>query len=279
MSRSLTLIGAPSGAGACGVGQERAPAPLREAGLIEALDRAGVAVTDFGDGPVVPWRPDRDNPMAQNVDAVVDVVRTTADRVTDAVSDRTTVVLVLGGDCTVGIGTVAGAHRAFEDVGLLYFDLHSDLNTPASGRDGSARLDGARPHAGDRWNRSAVGSGGRVDAVAGPRSHRPVRSRSIQSTRFERSQIAVFTRKTWAWAAVTGAHAFALAGVLWGMVAVAAGRGPHTQLNDTYHRVMVVLLATGLILRLTPLGRASLGRERGSSRREQGASHRRGTEQ
>jgi hypothetical protein len=67
---------------------------------------------------------------------------------------------------------------------------------------------------------------------------------------------AVFTRKTWAWAAVTGAHAVALAGVLWGMVAVAAGRGPHTQLNDTYHRVMVVVLGAGLILLLTRLGRA-----------------------
>jgi hypothetical protein len=74
---------------------------------------------------------------------------------------------------------------------------------------------------------------------------------------------AVFTQRSWAWAAVTGAHAVALAGVLWGMVAVAAGRGPQTQLNDTYHRVMVVLLAANLILLLTPLGRASLARERG----------------
>ena len=74
--------------------------------------------------------------------------------------------------------------------------------------------------------------------------------------------LAVLARKTWAWAAVTGAHAVALAGVLWGMVAVAAGRGPHTQLNDTYHRVMVVLLAATLLLLLTPLGRTLLGRER-----------------
>jgi hypothetical protein len=74
--------------------------------------------------------------------------------------------------------------------------------------------------------------------------------------------LAVFARRTRAWAAVTGAHAVALAGVLWGMVAVAAGRGPHTQLNDTYHRVMVVLLAATLLLLLTPLGRTSLGRKR-----------------
>ena len=64
---------------------------------------------------------------------------------------------------------------------------------------------------------------------------------------------AVFAGTTRAWAAVTGAHAVALAGVLWGMVAIAAGRGPHTQLNDTYHRVTVVLLGATLILLLTPM--------------------------
>jgi hypothetical protein len=69
---------------------------------------------------------------------------------------------------------------------------------------------------------------------------------------------AVLTRRTWAWAAATGTHAVALAGVLWGMVAIAAGRGPHTQLNDTYHRVMVVVLGAGLILLLTRPGRTLL---------------------
>jgi arginase len=188
MSRSLTLIGAPSGAGACGVGQERAPAALREAGLIEALDRAGVALTDFGDGPVVPWRPDRDNPTAQNVDAVVDMVRTTADRVTDLASDRT-VMLVMGGDCTVGIGTVAGAQRAFGHVGLLYFDLHSDLNTPASGRDGALdwmglahmlAIDGTDPRLAAAGGQTPLLDPGRIVLFGHDRS---------QSTRFERSQI------------------------------------------------------------------------------------------
>lgn len=69
---------------------------------------------------------------------------------------------------------------------------------------------------------------------------------------------SVLTRRTWAWAAATVAHAVALAGVLWGMIAIAAGRGPHTQLNDTFHRVMAVVLAAGLILLLTRRGRAAL---------------------
>ncbi|MGH3666145.1 MAG: hypothetical protein ACRDU8_08695 [Egibacteraceae bacterium] len=74
------------------------------------------------------------------------------------------------------------------------------------------------------------------------------------------SAYAVFARKTWAWAAVTAAHTLALAGVLLGMAAIAAGRGPSTVLNDTYHRVMVVLLVAGLALLSTSVAKAALGR-------------------
>ena len=137
MTRQLTVIGVPSGAGACGVGQEQTPAALRGAGLIGFLGDAGFEVSDLGDSPVVPWRPDRIRPRAQNLPDVVEMVRGTATRVADALCNRGPTVLVLGGDCTVGIGTVAGARSAVGDLGVAYFDLHSDLNTPASARDGA----------------------------------------------------------------------------------------------------------------------------------------------
>jgi arginase len=137
MPRRVAVIGAPSGAGACGVGQEQTPAAIRAAGLIEQLDRVGFEVSDLGDSPVVPWRPDRANPRAQNLQAVADVVRTTGRRVADALASRDRSALVLGGDCTVGIGTVAGIQQAVGQVALAYFDLHSDLNTPASATDGA----------------------------------------------------------------------------------------------------------------------------------------------
>jgi arginase len=135
--RRLTVIGSPSGAGACGVGQERAPAALRGAGLIEALGDVGFDVNDLGDSPVVPWHPDRARPRAQNLEAVADVVRSTAARVAEALRERDRTVLVLGGDCTVGIGTIAGARTVLADLAVAYFDLHSDLNTPASATDGA----------------------------------------------------------------------------------------------------------------------------------------------
>lgn len=70
---------------------------------------------------------------------------------------------------------------------------------------------------------------------------------------------SVFAGRTWAWTATMGAHAFALAGVLLGTVALAAGRGPSTVLNTTYHRVMTVVLVVGLALLATPRARAALG--------------------
>jgi Arginase family len=116
-SGRLALMGAPSGAGACGVGQEQAPIALRSAGLIEQLADAGFEVEDLGDSQVVPWRPDRARPQAQNLDVVVDVVRTTASRVAAALQERDRTVLVLGGDCTVGIGTIAGIRAATMQCG------------------------------------------------------------------------------------------------------------------------------------------------------------------
>jgi hypothetical protein len=71
---------------------------------------------------------------------------------------------------------------------------------------------------------------------------------------------AVFTGRGWAWSALTGAHAFALGGVLLGITALALGAGPSTELNTVYHRVMLVALVAGMIVLLTPVARAALGR-------------------
>ena len=132
MGKSLVVIGVPTSAGAFAPGQEQAPAALRAAGLTTLLADAGIVFRDDGDRPVWRWRPDREHRRAQNLEPVVEIVNDTARRVEAAV-DRGDVPLVLGGDCTVGIGTVAG-HIASsgESVGLIYFDSHADLNVPSS---------------------------------------------------------------------------------------------------------------------------------------------------
>jgi arginase len=130
------VIGVPTSAGAFAPGQEQAPRALREAGLLESLRDRGVVVEDHGDRDVWRWRPDRENRRAQNSGAVVEIVRETAGRVAEvAGSGQTT--LVLGGDCTVGVGTVAGHVASGERIGLVYFDSHADLNVPSSVHEGT----------------------------------------------------------------------------------------------------------------------------------------------
>jgi len=125
----LGLIGVPSSAGAHGPGQEKAPAALRQAGLLGALREAGLTVDDLGDLPLVRFEPDARNRKQQSVAQVAAVV----DRVAGAVAaarQRGLVPLILGGDCTITVGVVAGLLRGQPDLGLIYFDGDADLTTP-----------------------------------------------------------------------------------------------------------------------------------------------------
>ena len=93
MNRPVGVIGVPTSAGAFAPGQEQAPQALREGGLLTSLRELGVEVHDHGDRPSWRWRPDRGNPRAQNVKAVVEIVRDTAERATRAGSGELTLVL------------------------------------------------------------------------------------------------------------------------------------------------------------------------------------------
>jgi arginase len=136
MSNRLAIIGAPSSAGAYAPGQEKAPAALRAIGLLEFLSANGITVEDRGDVSEFRWRVDRANPRAMNASIVQRVAQASADRVASALAIGSP-VLVLGGDCTVELGTVAGALRGTRSVGVVYIDLDTDLNTPESTRDGA----------------------------------------------------------------------------------------------------------------------------------------------
>jgi len=62
--------------------------------------------------------------------AVIDRASQVASLVRSAPAGDT--ILVLGGDCTVGVGTVAGLPDRSARLGLIYVDRHADLNVPGS---------------------------------------------------------------------------------------------------------------------------------------------------
>ena len=79
--RPLSVIGAPSSAGAYGPGQELAPAAFRAGGVLDRLRATGRDVVDRGDGATTTWRPDDEHPEAANAGLVAAVARTLADSV------------------------------------------------------------------------------------------------------------------------------------------------------------------------------------------------------
>ena len=129
MPRPVTLIGAPTDFGANRRGVDMGPSALRYAGLAEAIESAGLDCTDAGNVtvPVV-------EEVADPAGAVrfLEETRTVTDRLADRVADVIAagrLPLVLGGDHSVAIGSIAGSARD-ADLGVLWFDAHGDFNTP-----------------------------------------------------------------------------------------------------------------------------------------------------
>jgi arginase len=135
--RRMGLLGVPTSAGSHNAGQDQAPAALRAAGLARRLAAHGVDIEDFGDLPVARHRPAEPIGGVRDLARVAAVAAEAADRVA-AIRAAGLPPLVLGGDCTITLGVVAGLAR-HDDVGVLYFDGDADLSTPATS--GSGVLD------------------------------------------------------------------------------------------------------------------------------------------
>jgi arginase len=126
---NLVVLGVASSAGTHYAGQERAPAALRRAGLLDRLAAAGLSVEDRGDIVTEVFAVDHANPSRRNFSAVLRTARLVAEAVHGVVAGGA-VPVVLGGDCTITLGVVAGVRRLYTNAGLFYFDGDADLATP-----------------------------------------------------------------------------------------------------------------------------------------------------
>ena len=133
----LAILGVPSSIGSRSTGVEKGPAALRRAGLIERIRSDGHDVEDRGDQEEALFRPDPDpaRRKMQNLPGVAAMARILAGRVESALRDGRR-LLILGGDCTLALGSLAGISRVHRAAGLAYLDRHADLNTPASSPSG-----------------------------------------------------------------------------------------------------------------------------------------------
>jgi len=130
------LIGVPSSAGAKTPGIEKAPKVLREAGIVEQIHQAGCQVVDHGDLSRRRYTPDPAHPTAQNLERVVEVAAELATQISAMFAAGETPV-VLGGDCSITVGVIAGFVRHDPNVFLVYIDGGIDLETPGTNPEGN----------------------------------------------------------------------------------------------------------------------------------------------
>jgi arginase len=132
--RRVRIIGVPLDLGASRRGTDVGPSALRIAGLGAAVRRLGyeVALEEDIPAPAMETRRSEDK-QARYKPQILDVCTRLAKRVREVLGEGD-FPLVLGGDHSIAMGTVAGTAAHFRDsdqsIGLIWFDAHGDMNVP-----------------------------------------------------------------------------------------------------------------------------------------------------
>ena len=133
----VNILGAPLDLGAARRGVDMGPSAIRYAGLAERLESIGLEVTDSGN--VVAELPEvaaEQDERARYLPTILRSCAQIAGRVAELATSGAT-PLVLGGDHSIAMGTLAGLHSAFGPGGVLWVDAHGDLNRPSTSPSGN----------------------------------------------------------------------------------------------------------------------------------------------
>jgi arginase len=127
--KKLKIIGAPSDLGQGRRGVDMGASAIRYAGLKEKLKALGYDVEDLGNVPVPMSEMSRiTNEKLKYLDEVKAVCEALQEAVSAVVREGHTPI-ILGGDHSISIGSVAGIAAAEPSFGVIWFDAHGDMNT------------------------------------------------------------------------------------------------------------------------------------------------------
>jgi arginase len=165
--RRIAVIGAALDLGSGRRGVDMGPSAIRYAGLDARVEQLGHECIDRGNvETAVAEATDAGDPNARFLPQIKDACRRVADLVALAAAGGE-LPLVLGGDHSVALGSLAGLARSFGPGGVLWLDAHGDLNSPRTSPTGNvhgmvlaAVLGVAGPHfSDDGWGLPAVTEG------------------------------------------------------------------------------------------------------------------------
>jgi len=125
----IRIIGVPIDLGAGRRGVDMGPSAMRYAGLKARLQRLGWEVEDHGNLEVpIPETREIKNKQLKYLEEIVKVNEELHLKVAEAIKERV-VPLILGGDHSLSIGSLAGMASSGRRFGLIWFDTHGDYNS------------------------------------------------------------------------------------------------------------------------------------------------------
>ncbi len=138
MNKTISLVGVPMDLGQNRRGVDMGPSAIRYAGVLDRLEALNLTIEDLGDIQIhQPERHQRDNRSnLRNLEEVAEG-NTKLANVVDDIIQKGNFPLVLGGDHSIAIGTLAGLAKTQKNLGVIWYDAHGDLNTSETSPSGN----------------------------------------------------------------------------------------------------------------------------------------------
>lgn len=151
MNQRIEIIGAPSTFGQKKLGVNLGPDAIRYAGLLSRLKKIGLDVIDKGNIEVPTLDVEKfnsDQEGLRNYDEIVTVSENLS-KATSEIVKKGNFPLTLGGDHSIAVGSISGISQHYENLGVIWYDAHGDLNVPEESPSGNVHGMPLRILAGD----------------------------------------------------------------------------------------------------------------------------------
>ncbi len=138
-TKAIDIIGAPSTFGQRKLGVDLGPTAIRYAGLISRLKQLDLDVYDKGDIKVPAVNIEKfhsEQKGLRNYDEIIDVNQKLNKEVSASIENNR-FPLVLGGDHSIAVGSVSEISKHYNNLGVIWYDAHGDLNIPEESPSGN----------------------------------------------------------------------------------------------------------------------------------------------
>lgn len=129
MTVPVTLLGVGQWLGQTRFGTNLAPDALRRAGLLKRLQALSIDIKDAGDVAITANAHEGHQCEAFRNGRLIAAASEKIAKDVSGIIDSKRMPLIIGGDHSISIGTIAGIAKHYENLGVIWYDAHGDMNT------------------------------------------------------------------------------------------------------------------------------------------------------